>query len=107
MRVKINRNVCPAQLAFCERCLGQFLENPLGYERRCFEEFEDDGNDDLTLEIHTQDHDLTLVLNEAQRKLVAGEGWAYFVDLPIPMYRNEVVPYDHDTKAEKKPESQG
>jgi hypothetical protein len=24
MRVKINRNVCGAHLAFCERCLGQF-----------------------------------------------------------------------------------
>ena len=34
MRVKINRDVCSAHLAFCERCLGQFLKYPLGYERR-------------------------------------------------------------------------
>ena len=47
MRVKINRNLCPAHLAFCERCLGQFLKYPMGYERRCFEEIEDDGKEDL------------------------------------------------------------
>ena len=96
MRVKINRNVCSAQLAFCERCLGRFLEYPFGYERRCFEELEDDGKEDLTLEIHTGDRDVTLVLNEEQRKLMAGEGWAYFVDFAVPMYRDDVVPNKHD-----------
>jgi hypothetical protein len=40
MRVKINRNICPAHLVFCERCLGKFLRYPLGYERRCFEVLE-------------------------------------------------------------------
>ena len=90
MRVKINRNVCPAHLAFCERCLGQFLKYPMGYERRCFEELEDDGSDLLTLDIQTGEHELTVQLNEEERRLVAGEGWAYFVDIPVPMYRNEV-----------------
>src|SRR5664279_1552557 len=98
MRVKINRNVCSTQLAICERCLGRFLEYPLGYERRCFEELVDDGKEDLTLEIHTGDHDLVLVLNEEQRKLMAGEGWATFVDFAVPMYRNDVVNYGHDQK---------
>jgi hypothetical protein len=35
MRVKINRDVCSAQLAFCERRLGKFLRYPIGYERHC------------------------------------------------------------------------
>ena len=96
MRVKINRNVCSAQLAFCERCLGRFLEYPLGYERRCFEELEDDGKEDLTLEIHSGEHNVTLVLNEEQRKLMAGEGWAYFVDFAVPMYRDDVAPNLHE-----------
>jgi hypothetical protein len=91
MRVKINRNLCSAHLAFCERCLGQFLKYPLGYERRCFEELEDDGSDLLTIELHTDDQDITLVLDEAQRQMVAGEGWTAFVDIPIPMYRNRKV----------------
>ena len=88
MRVKINRNVCPAQLAFCERCLGRFLLYPLGYERRCFEEFEDDGSDVLTIELHTEHEDRVLKLDAEQRKLLAGEGWAKFVDFEVPMYRN-------------------
>jgi hypothetical protein len=91
MRVKINRNVCSAHLAFCERCLGQFLKYPYGYERRCFEEIEEDGKEELTLEIHSGDHDVTLVLDEAQRNLLAGEGWAYFVDFAVPMYRDEAA----------------
>lgn len=88
MRVKINRDVCPAQLAFCERCLGQFLKYPMGYERRCFEQLEDDGQDLLTIELHTGSHDVTLKLDEEQRRLMAGEGWAYFVDFAVPMYRD-------------------
>jgi hypothetical protein len=97
MRVKINRNVCPAQLAFCERCLGNFLKNPYGYERRCFEELEEDGSDLLTIELHSGNHDVVLKLDEKQRLEMAGEGWAYFVDFPVPMYRNDVPTY---TKSE-------
>jgi hypothetical protein len=91
MRVKINRNTCTSHLAFCERCLGQFLKYPMGYERHCFEELEDDGSDILTVELHTGDHNIVLELDEAQRLLLAGEGWAKFVDFPVPMYRNEAA----------------
>ena len=91
MRVKINRDVCPAQLSFCERCFGQFLKYPMGYERRCFEELEDDGSEILTVELHTGDHDVVLKLNEQQRLEMAGEGWAYYVDFAVPMYRDHVA----------------
>jgi hypothetical protein len=87
MRVRINREVCPAHLAFCERCLGKFLKEPLGYERRCFEELEEDGSDDLTLDIRTEGREIRMVLNEEQRRLLAGEGWATLLDMDIPMYR--------------------
>jgi hypothetical protein len=87
MRVKINRDTCDADLAFCERCLGQFLKYPMGYERHCFEELEDDGREELTIELHSSGHIATLILDEEQRKLIAGEGWAYFVDFPVPMQR--------------------
>ena len=88
MRVKINRNLCSAHLAFCERCLGRFLLYPEGYERRCFEVLEDDGSPDLHIQLHTGDRDLNLTLNEEQRKLMAGEGWTSFVEFDVPMYRN-------------------
>jgi hypothetical protein len=87
MRVKINRDVCSAHLAFCERCLGQFLKYPLGYERRCFEEFEDDGKDELTIELHTGGKEVVLHLSEADRLRLAGDGWAQYVDFGVPMYR--------------------
>ena len=89
MRVKINRNTCDAHLAYCERCLGQFLKYPMGYERRCFEEIIEDGSDLLTIELHSGDQDSVIVLNEKQRKLLAGEGWAKFVSFAVPMYRDK------------------
>ena len=89
MKVKINRDTCDADLAFCERCLGQFLKYPMGYERHCFEELEDDGREELTIELHSGGHSATLKLDEEQRHLIAGEGWAYFVDFPVPMQRPE------------------
>ena len=89
MYVKINRNVCDHQLAICERCLGKFLANPMGYERQCFEEIRDDGSNLLTIDLHTGEHDVRLELTDEQRKLVAGEGWAQFVDFAVPMYRDK------------------
>ncbi len=100
MYVKINRNVCSAQLAFCERCLGQFLKNPMGYERRCFEVIEDDGKDELTLEIFSEQNHVVVTLNEEQRKQVAGEGWSYFVDFQVPMYRNTEREKPHEITEE-------
>lgn len=91
MYVKINRNVCPAHLAFCERCLGRFLQYPYGYERRCFEELVEDDSDILTIDLTSGDHHVVLKLDEEQRKLAAGEGWAYFVDFAVPDYRDNVA----------------
>jgi hypothetical protein len=91
MYVKINRNVCPAHLAFCERCLGQFLKYPMGYERRCFEELIDDGQEALTIDLHTGDRTIRLVLSEEERLMMAGEGWATMVDFLVPMYHEQKI----------------
>lgn len=89
MRVKLDRNTCPATLSFCERCFGRFLEYPMGYERRCFEEIEDDGSEVLTIQMQSGGHNVVIHLDEEERKIAAREGWAYFVDFAVPMYRNE------------------
>jgi len=91
MRVKINRDVCPAHLAFCEQCLGKFLREPLGYERRCFVEFEDDNPELLTIELHSGGNDATLVLDEAGRQFAAAEGWDHFVPFVPAQYRDHPV----------------
>lgn len=88
MYVKINRNTCHAHLAYCERCFGQFLKYPLGYERHCFEELYDDGREELTIDLTTGNKHVIMVLDEEQRKLMAGEGWAYFMDFAVPDYRD-------------------
>lgn len=89
MYVKINRDVCDAQLAFCERCLGKFLREPLGYERHCFDEITDDGKAEVTVEIYSGGNHTVLVLNEEQRLQAAQEGWSFFVDFIPDMYRGE------------------
>lgn len=89
MYVKINRNVCGHQLPVCERCLGKFLANPMGYERQCFEEIVDDGSDLLTIDLLSGTEEMRLVLNDDQRKMLAGEGWATFLDLNVPIYRQK------------------
>ncbi len=88
MRVKIDRNVCSAQLAFCERCLGKFLQEPMGYERHCFEEIIDDGRPELTIDLFSGDHHVILELTEEQRLRAAKEGWSYLVDFVPEMYRD-------------------
>lgn len=90
MRVKINRDVCDAQLAFCEQCLGKFLREPQGYDRRCFEEFDDNNPEILTIELHSGENNTVLQLTEEQRKIVAGEGWSYFVDFLTSIYREKI-----------------
>lgn len=92
MYVKINRDHCSAHLAFCERCLGSFLKYPLGYERRCFEELVDDGQEALTIDLYSGGQYKRIVLEtEADRLMLAGEGWATLVDLDVPMYRNRAA----------------
>jgi hypothetical protein len=81
MYIKINRDVCGHQIAVCERCLGRVLTNPYGYERHCFEEIIDDGSDILTLDITSTDNHWVLELNEEERLLMAGEGWAKIAEL--------------------------
>lgn len=88
MYVKVNRDTCGTHLAVCERCLGRFLEYPMGYERRCFEEVREDGNEDLTIDLINQGQEVRLVLDEKQRHMMAGEGWATMVDFAVDMYRN-------------------
>ncbi len=89
MKVTINRDVCDASLAFCEQCLGKFLKEPQGYERRCFEVLEEDNSDLLRIELHTEGRVKHLELDEEQRKLAAGNGWATFVDFDVPIYRRK------------------
>ena len=81
MYVKIDRNACGHQIAICERCLGKFLANPYGYERHCFEKLVEDGSDLLTLDITSGKNHYHFVLDDEERRMMAGEGWAKIAEL--------------------------
>lgn len=81
MYVKLDRNVCQHHISACERCLGKFLTNPYGYERQCFETVIEDGRPELTLDITSGENHYVFVLNEEQRLMMAGEGWAKVLEL--------------------------
>jgi len=87
MRVTIDRNICTAALNACEHCFSFFAEHPMGVDRYCIIEQVDDGKDDLTLTLRTDDTERTLVLNDEQRKLVTTEGWSSLVDFVPNFYR--------------------
>ena len=89
MRVKIYRNVCTAQLAFCGQFLGKLFRGRLGYERRCFEELEDDHSNLLTIDLISGKHEETLVLDDEQRRLAAADGWSFFVSFEPEFYRGD------------------
>ena len=87
MKVTIDRNICSAALNACEHCFSFFAEHPMGVDRYCIIEQVDDGSDVLTLTLRTDGTERVVALDEAQRKLVAAEGWASLVDFVPNYYR--------------------
>jgi hypothetical protein len=70
-------------------CLGKLSARADGVLAPRFEEIVDDHKDELTIELISEDHTETLVLDEAQRKLAATEGWSFFVNFVPSFYRDQ------------------
>ncbi|HZY43185.1 MAG TPA: hypothetical protein VFF70_00415 [Anaerolineae bacterium] len=87
MKVTIDRNICGASLNACEHCFSFFAQHPMGVDRYCIVEQAEDGSDLLTLTLRTEGHENTLVLDDAQREMVAAEGWSSLVDFVPKFYR--------------------
>lgn len=87
MKVTIDRNICTAALNACEHCFSFFAEHPMGVDRYCIVEQVDDGSDVVTLTLRTDGMERIVMLDEAQRKLVATEGWSSLVDFVPDYYR--------------------
>ena len=87
MKVTIDRDICSAALSACEHCFSIYARNPQGVDRYCIVEEVEDGSDLLTLTIRSEDHEQTVVLDEAQRELVVTEGWSSLVDFIPSFYR--------------------
>jgi hypothetical protein len=80
MKITIDHDHCGHSSAFSDRCLAATIRNPLGHERTCMAQFEDDGRSELTIVLifGGQEHELILH-NDLQREIAASEGWTAFV----------------------------
>jgi len=80
MRIRINHDDCQHASAYADRCLAATLLNPLGHERFCATQVEDDGKAEMTVSLLFEGVEHTLVLrNRHEVELVAAEGWPAFV----------------------------
>lgn len=80
MRVVIDHDTCQHGGAFADRCLAATIRNPLGHERYCTAQVEDDGRAELTVTLTLDGQTHTIVLHNAiEQETAAAEGWLAFV----------------------------
>ncbi len=87
MRVIMDRDLCDANLAFCQRCSAAFIRYPEGSDRHCIREIIDDGSDLLTIEMKTDGRQLVIQLSEEDRELASVEGWEALADFDPALFR--------------------
>ncbi len=87
MRVVIDRDLCDANLEFCQRCSAAFIRNPEGVDRQCICDIIDDGSDLLTLVMHTDGRELVIELTDETRDVASVEGWEALADFDPALFR--------------------
>jgi hypothetical protein len=87
MKVVIDRDLCDASLPFCARCSAAFIRYPEGSDRMCIQEVIEDGQDALTIEMHSDNRVMTIELTEEQRDLASVEGWETLADFDPALFR--------------------
>ncbi len=80
MRIVIDHDRCEHGGHFADRCLAATILHPLGHERYCLAEVEDDGRPELTVTLRMEGKEYTVILKDPEEaRAVALEGWAAFV----------------------------
>ena len=87
MKVILDRDLCDASLPYCQRCSAAFLRYPEGHDRLCIKEIIDDGQELLTLEMHTDGRTLVIELTDELRDLASVEGWEALADFEPAFFR--------------------
>ncbi|MCA9937493.1 MAG: hypothetical protein KC418_02550 [Anaerolineales bacterium] len=87
MRVVIDRDLCDASLPFCQRCSAAFIRYPEGSDRLCVRDIIDDGQELLTIEMHTDGRTLEIELTEEAHNLASVEGWESLADFDPALFR--------------------
>ena len=88
MRIVIDRDLCNANLAFCQRCSAALIRYPEGGDRLCIRDIVDDGSEMLTIEMYTDGRLLQLELTDEERDLAAVEGWEALADFDPALFRS-------------------
>jgi hypothetical protein len=71
-------------------------------DRGCITNHEDDNSEDITVFMKSEGNEVTLVVPEKDRELVAYEGWDKFVDFEPSFRRGEgSEPHDHEAQADQ------
>jgi hypothetical protein len=80
VKIVIDHDVCRHGGAFADRCLAATIRHPLGHERYCTAQVEDDGRAELTVVLRMEGHQHTLVLRcQEEVESVMAEGWPAFM----------------------------
>jgi hypothetical protein len=88
MKVFIDRDLCDASLAFCQRCSAAFIRDPEGSDRHCIREIVDDGKETLTLHLVTDGREFEVELTDEERELASVEGWEALADFDPALFRS-------------------
>ena len=88
MKVLIDRDLCDANLAFCQRCSAAFIRNPEGTDRLCIRDIVEDGEETLTLTMLTDGRVLEIELTEEEREIASVEGWEELTDFDPALFRS-------------------
>ncbi|MCB9444437.1 MAG: hypothetical protein H6669_09390 [Ardenticatenaceae bacterium] len=91
MKVIIDRDLCDANLAYCQRCSAAFIRNPEGGDRLCIREIIDDDKDTLTLKMFTDGRTIELELTDEQRDLASVEGWESLADFDPALFSSDAM----------------
>jgi hypothetical protein len=91
MKVFIDRDLCDASLPFCQRCSAAFIRYPEGSDRLCIREITDDGEDELTIIVHSDNRTIELTLSEDERELASIEGWEALADFDPALFREGAI----------------
>jgi hypothetical protein len=87
MKVILDRGLCDASLSYCQRCSAAFIRYPEGHDRLCIRDIIDDGQELLTLEMHTDGRILEVELTDEVRDLASVEGWEALADFEPAFFR--------------------
>ena len=91
MKVIIDRDLCDANLSYCQRCSAAFIRYPEGSDRLCIRDIIEDDKETLTLKMFTDGRTLELELTDEQRDLASVEGWESLVDFDPALFSSDAM----------------